>query len=55
MRICWPRSFGWTGPITAGSLDSEIAEHVKVAAREGVVTETGSPSPPDCQPEDRQH
>jgi hypothetical protein len=35
--------------------DSEIAEHVKVAAREGVVAETGSPSPPDCQPEDRQH
>jgi len=29
-RTCWPRSSGWIGPITG---DSEIAEHVKVAAR----------------------
>ena len=34
MRICWPRSSGWTGRHhrrIAG--DSEIAEYVKIAAR----------------------
>ena len=34
MRICWPRSSGWTGRITARSPGTrEIAEHVKIAAR----------------------
>ena len=34
MRICWPRSSGWIGRITAGSpATAEIAEQVKIAAR----------------------
>jgi hypothetical protein len=34
MRICWPRSSGWIGgPHRPIAGDSEIAEHVKVAAR----------------------
>jgi hypothetical protein len=33
MRICWPRSSGWSGRIIARSPGSEIAEHVKIATR----------------------
>ena len=34
MRMCWPRSSGWTGPITGRSLGTPTqAEAIKLAAR----------------------